>query len=700
MYIKQALQTATNSDNRTYEQTQKEMQQEKQQPTGSSATQESQGGQILAGLRPRSRSGTSSDCSAPTSPIEPSSPAPQASQSAPTTVLSTAATRNSALAAGVRRASAAVSQAVSDLWSLSDLRTMLQIHASDRAFLDLVSNTDPEQVTRHCLADFDQAMRQLRDLVTNAGGLEERFRNQVLDDVKAVQDALQPLQNMTPATRRALNVLISLANLWRVAVPSPLLANQAKTFAYTIGVASKGAVMLATSALRPTADGLPLPLFGGQLGRDANELHLYASVLNGMYLGPQVAKKFGGPSTRHQAEAVESNIGFSVAASTACAALVITPFVWSSVRAARNRLHNWAVQRGADLVQRIGLGAHAQQMRNGLTPGHISGVLRNELDRIASALVTGREEFQKIRREFTGPSQGHELTRTLNAQCTHLLERLDQCSKRLSDALGNDQDRHAAIPQQVPNHHDFSSKMSLALLGSGLSALGIYLVQPDKIGTADTVADTTIVTAVMMQSAFNNHATRQDTMERFKAMCGGSLVLALALGAEKLSKTFADKSLIEASSSSPYYAGLVMTLMCLTMPGPMARGAELAMNWGERQLGRMFTGPDGALLATTAPSSVEEMQERTRTTLTYLMSLTPEQLDQYEQIAGESTLQTIQEARDPAQAGPSSSVTITEITEANENAELAATSASLEQSAPARTHPSPDQAAASTAHSP
>ena len=51
MYIKQALQTATNSDNRTYEQTQKEMQQEKQQPTDSSATQESQGGQILAGLR-------------------------------------------------------------------------------------------------------------------------------------------------------------------------------------------------------------------------------------------------------------------------------------------------------------------------------------------------------------------------------------------------------------------------------------------------------------------------------------------------------------------------------------------------------------------------------------------------------------------------------------------------------------------------
>ncbi len=47
--------------------------------------------------------------------------------------------------------------------------------------------------------------------------------------------------------------------------------------------------------------------------------------------------------------------------------------------------------------------------------------------------------------------------------------------------------------------------------------------------------------------------------------------------------------------------------------------------------------------------------------MAYLFSLTPEQRDKYEQIAGESILQAIQEAGEAAQAGSSSSVTITEV---------------------------------------
>ena len=665
----------------------------------------------LAPLAARSRSGTSPAGSASASPVEPASPTPQAPPSTPTTAPSTAATlaarANSALATGVRHASAAVSKAASNFWSLTDLRTMLQMHADDPAFLQMMRHTDPEQVAPHSLAACRQQITELRRAIEPLeNGLEARFRQQILGDIKAVEDALQPLEHGTPAIGRALKALASLANLWRVAVPSPLLAKQAKTFAYTFGVASRGAAVLAASALRPTADGFPLPLFGGQLGRDANELHLYASVLNGMYLGPQIAKKFGSPSTRHQADAVENNLGFSVAASTACAALVITPFVWNSVSAAGNRLHHWASHLGADMAQRVGFGAHAQQMRADLTPGQISSSLRDQLDEVVSALLTGRDAFQQARRDFTDPSQGRELTRTLNAQCTHLLETLDQCSKRLSDALHNDKDRPAAIPRQVPNQ-DFSSKMSLALLGAGLSALGIYLVQPDQIGTADTVADTAIVTAVMMQSAFNKHATRQDTMERFKAMCGGSLVVGLALGAEKLSKTFADKSLIEASSSSPYYAGVIMSLMSMTMPGPMARGAELAMNWGGRQVMRVFKGPDGTPLATHMPSSPEDLSQTLQSTARYLESLTSEQAPQYDQMVGDIALQLIEDAGAGAQPKPSSSVKITDITDIagmNDAAEVAIQTASPEPEpepeAISQPHLFSDDAAISTVRAP
>ncbi|PKV13324.1 type III secretion system effector protein [Xanthomonas prunicola] len=538
---------------------------------------------------------------------------------------------------------------------------MLQVHASDPAFLQWVRQTDPEQPAPHSLAQCRATITQLRELLVGEDGqrLQAGFRRQILGDIKAVEDALQPLEHGTPALGRAVKALASMVNLWRIAVPSPLLGNQAKTFSYTFALASKGVMMLAASAARPTADGFPLPLFGGQLGRDANELHLYASVLNGIFLGTQIAKRVGSPSTRHQAESVEGNLGFSAAAATACAALVITPFIWSSVSATGNRVYRQAKTLGASITQRVGFGTLSQQWRASLTPGQISMHLRAQLEDITTALVAGRDAFQQARSHFSDPGQGRELTRTVNGQCTHLLETLDRCSKRLRDALQGDQEQPSSISRERLND-DFSSKISLALLGSGLSALGVYLVQPDKIGTADTLADTAIVTTVMLQSAFNRNATRQDTMERFKAMCGGSMVLALALGAEKLSKIAADRSLIEASSASPYYAGLVIGLMCLTMPGPVARGAELAMNWGGRQFARSFTGPDGTPLATGLPDTQEGMLERTRTTLAYFLELNSEQQQAFERLAADAALQAIQDAGAAAQPR-ASSVTITEV---------------------------------------
>lgn len=467
---------------------------------------------------------------------------------------------------------------------------MLQIHADDPAFLQMVRHSDPEQSAPHTLAACRQQITQLRDAIEAATGLEARFRQQLLGDIKAVEDALQPLEHGTPATGRALKSLANLVNLWPLLVPSPLLGNQAKTFAYSIAAATKGVMTLSASALRPTSDGLPFPLMGGQLGRDANEMHFYSVLLNGLFLTTELPKKFGTPSMRHQAETVENNLGFAAAASTACAAMVLTPFLWNSLNVLGNRLQHKLSHLGAGMAESAGFQSQAQRLRARLTPGQISAQLRTQLNEITAALESGREAFQQARRDFTDPSQGRELTRTLNAQCTHLLQTLDQCSKRLSTALQVDQDGPATIPRQVTNH-DIAPKLALALLGAGVTGLTVYLIQPDRIGTVDLLADSVVVTAVMMQSAANAHATRQDAMERFKAMCSGSLVMALALGVEKLSKTFADKSLIEASSASPYYAGAIMSLMSMSMPGPMARGAELAMNWGGGQIMRVLRGP-------------------------------------------------------------------------------------------------------------
>ncbi len=111
----------------------------------------------LAPLAARNRPGASpagsaSASSRSASPAEPSSPAPRARHSARTTASSIAATlasrANSALATGAQQASAAVSKAASNLWSLTDLRTMLQMHADDPAFLRMMRHTDPEQSPR------------------------------------------------------------------------------------------------------------------------------------------------------------------------------------------------------------------------------------------------------------------------------------------------------------------------------------------------------------------------------------------------------------------------------------------------------------------------------------------------------------------------------------------------------------------------
>ncbi|MEQ7329852.1 XopX family type III secretion system effector [Xanthomonas campestris] len=594
---------------------------------------------VLSELAPRSRSGSSSATSA--------------------TATITAHVK-SALANGVRHASTAVSRAASDLWSLSDLRTMLQMHANDPAFLAILRGSDPEQATQHTLASCRQQMEELGELIKNTEGLETHQGKQLLGDIKAVMNALQPLDHATPATSRVLKSIGNLINFWPVVVPSPLMGKQAKTFAFTMSTATKGVLAMSASALRPSADGLPFPFAGGQLGRDANEMHLYNVLINTLFLTTELPKKFGDQALRRNAEAVSQSVGYAAGISVSFTAIMLTPFLWSSLSKLGNTMLDNTARLGAAAAQAAGLNNQAQQLRARLTPARINQEVRLQLQEIREQLDAACSAFQQARRSFVHQDGGRELTRTVNAQCTHLLETLDMCSKRLASVLHLDGNQTPSLPRELRNQ-DVSSKVALMILATAVTGSTIYLVQPDRLGTINLLSDTCIVTAVMAQSVWNKQATRQDAMERFKGMCGGSMVIALALGAEKLSKTFADKSLIESSPNAQFYAGAVMSLMAVTMPGPIARGAELAMNFAESRLKRLFTGPEGTPLATSAPSSVEELQERTRTTLAYLMSLTPEELDQYEQIAGESMLQAIQEAGDAAQAGPSSSVTITEI---------------------------------------
>ncbi|WP_425512366.1 XopX family type III secretion system effector [Xanthomonas translucens] len=639
----------------------------------------------LSALPPRSRSTASAAASMRSSATDDlllESHPPSLEDTAHTSASATLATRASAaLTSGVKRASTALSTAASNLWSLSDLRTMLQMHADDPAFLTIMKGEDPERMTPHTLSSCRQQMQDLSELIKHAEGLGTHQRKQLQSDIKAVMDALQPLDHATPVSSRVLKSIANLVNFWPVVVPSPLMGKQAKTFAFTMSTATKGVLALSASALRPSADGLPFPLAGGQLGREANEGHLYNVLINTLFLTTELPKKFGDPALRKQAEAVSQNMAYGAGLSVTFTAIMLTPFLWNSLSKLGNNLLDKGARVGAATAQAVGLNKQAQQLRARLTPAQINEALRDQLQQIRGQVDASCDAFQKARLDFVGEDGGKELTRTVNMQCTHLLETLDACSKRLASVLQLDGNQTPSLPREIHNQ-DFSSKLALTLLATAVTGSTIYLVQPDRLGTINLLSDTCIVTAVMGQSAWNKQATRQDAMERFKGMCGGSMVIALALGAEKLSKTFADKSLIESSPNAQFYAGVIMSLMAVTMPGPIARSAEMAMNLAGSGLKRLFTGPDGTALATDAPGSPEEMQERMESTARYLEELSPEQQDAYARMVGENVAQAVQDAGAQAQAQvPHSSVTITEIEDDDQPA-------------------APEQAAASSANRP
>ncbi|WP_235444056.1 XopX family type III secretion system effector [Xanthomonas graminis] len=555
-----------------------------------------------------------------------------------------------------------IASAAKQVWTMNDLRTMLQVQAHDPEFLRILRGIDPEQPSAHTLASCREQMQQLRTLCEDASpGMPPHLRNAILSDIQAVEKALDPLENGTPATGRALKALANVVNAWPALVPSPLLADQAKTFAYTIAGVTKGVLGLSMSALRSTADGLPFPLGGGQLGREANEVHFYVALLNGIFLATELPKKFGSESVKEKAEAIDNSLYFRSGAVVAAATVLLTPFVWNNVKQIAGRARDGAMRMAANSLEWAGRSDWAKPLHERLDPVQISTELRNSLNQIWVQLENGRAAFEQSRRDFTEDG-GRELTRTLNSQCTHLLETLHNCSERFSGALGLDRTQEGIAPQGTRNS-DFASKLALTILAAGVTGSTAFLIQPDKIGTADVVADALVVTAVMAQSAWNKQATRQDAMERFKTMNAVSMVMVLALGADKLSKLFTPEGLVESSPNSPYYAGLVMALMSMTMPGPMARGAELAMNWAASKILGRCTDANGTTLVTREAQTLQELQEHMTSVQEHVASLSPEGLEQYEELAAANVHNLIVNAGAAQQPARTSGVTITEIDE-------------------------------------
>lgn len=539
------------------------------------------------------------------------------------------------------------------LWSLCDLRTMLQPHADDPLFLSQLRGEDRENQAQITFSQCRHQLHVLSASLAEVSELSPSLRQQLQRNIDAVSQALDPLENGTAATMRAVKGLINLVNLWPALVPSPLLANQAKTFAYTVAAASKAVLSVAGSTLRPTADGLPFPLMGGELGRQANEVHFYPALLNAIFLATEMSKKYGTPAVQQTVQQLDRSTTYHVGIAMACGAALITPFMWSSVAQSLRHLKNHLARMSSQGLAHLGLQQWAEAIAKRLTPVQVSTHIRQQMHQILTQLETGRTAFEQARQEFTDPKYGRELTRTVNAQCTHLLTTLQRCADDLAEMFALRDPPTSAQQTQGFSRHlpkidaNFGTKLALTLFAGAVTGLTVVLIRPDPIGTVDLSADSVVVTAVMAQTAWNHQATRQDAMERFKGMAATSMVMALALSADKIADLFRPGGLIGASTNAQYYAAVIMALMAMTLPGPIARGAELAINRAGQHLLGLCHGPDQAPLATQNPLCLQEMHDHIRAVNDYLQQLDPDQRRAYETLVGERLVAQMSMSRHP-----------------------------------------------------
>lgn len=549
--------------------------------------------------------------------------------------------------AAVFAAPAAIRARASRFWVLCDLRTMLQPHAHDADLLRLIRGSDLEAGNEaFTIGQATEQLQNLSTLISGSAEIQPKFKRQALKEIATIQQAMHPLQHGTSPSVRAFKAIVNLINLWPSIVPSPFIANQAKTFAYTVAASSKAVVGVAGNSLRSTADGWPFPLGGGEMGHHSNEVHFYPALLNLVYGFVYGAKRFGDEPTRHRAEAIEHNKAFHGGVAVACGAILIAPFVWSHLQRAAGKASDFALRGIAAGVSQFGQRGvvAADGMREALTPGHVDDIVRAELTRVFREFEAGRISLDKTRRDFT--EGGGELTRTLNSQVTRLLDSCGAFGDRLDRSFGLREADGGARAARSSNQ-DFASKASLTVFAGMVTGLTVFLIQPDPIGTVDLSADALVVTAVMAQAAANKNATRQDAAERFKGMAATSMVMCLALGADRLSKLSAamPNGLIQASPVAPYYAALAMTAMAMILPGPIARGAELGLNYAGSKITALFSDPQGNQLATVIPHSLEAAAERVEELRDHLSNMSAHELDAYESVAAASIAGSIRRER-------------------------------------------------------
>lgn len=491
----------------------------------------------------------------------------------------------------------------------TNLYAVLNTRADDAQFVERLKRTDLEKggVTFNgVLKDVGKLQNHITQL-KNDRHIDASLAKALTKDLKGVEEAVKIMSEGRDGRVRLVASMMNLLHAWPPLVPSPLLDNQLKTFAFTVCANINAIALVGSLGASPYCDGWPIPGTSGVMGEASNEAHLYPLLLNALFGVPAMLRKFAPEPLAGGADSVANSTFFHLGVGLAATGILMLPFFSSQVKAAGNTLATKGIQ-ALEFLHVISPETGAAWRSPPTISPKIKEAVRNEVKLALESLELSADNMNMVRASFTGSpasgGEGKELTRALNAQFTKALTHMRNIVSELTKALPPDTsaleststcsvnpaggnspvegsvERAASPGENKKNvNADFTAKMTLTVMAGLMAAATISMVLPEVIGTVDLTADGLVLTAAMAQGAMTPQFTKDQQMERLRNMASTTVVLVVALAADKFAQAsgkFPD-GLAQSSDSAPYYAAGILTAMVMLMAGPLAKGAAMGV---------------------------------------------------------------------------------------------------------------------------
>ncbi|NRO99009.1 hypothetical protein GWC77_24180 [Paraburkholderia sp. NMBU_R16] len=230
----------------------------------------------------------------------------------------------------------------------------------------------------------------------------------------------------------------------------------------------------------------------------------------------------------------------------------------------------------------------------------LSPEARNQLADVQRLITAQKRALLDARDSFL--TDGNTLSPHFSKQIQLVFGQYGRIEEAISDTLSN-------VPTQGHNS-DRNAKIALTALTAIVTTLTAVLILPDTIGFVDLLSDTAFTTALMASFVNDSNMNRQDALNEFQTFAGLSMVLIVALAANKLAHGFMEKG-----DKGLLIGAFLLSILNATLPGLVgaeaAKGLDALMNvqWQDviRRIGiRLRAALRSEMSPTAVASSIQD----------------------------------------------------------------------------------------------